>query len=35
MAKVRNSKNHQRQNWMTVSKKWCKLDIDADKLNIE
>jgi hypothetical protein len=34
MAKVRNSKSHQRQNWMTVSKRWCKLDIDTDKLDL-
>ncbi len=25
--KVKNSKSRQRQNWMTVSKNWCKLDI--------
>ncbi len=34
MAKVRNSKSHQRQNWMTVSKIWHKLDIDTDKLDL-
>jgi hypothetical protein len=34
-AKVRNSKSRQRQNWMTVLKNWCKLDKDADKLNID
>ncbi len=34
MTKVRNSKSHQRQNWMMVSKNWCKLDIDTDKLDI-
>jgi hypothetical protein len=28
-TKVRNSKSRQRQNWMTVSKNWCELDIDA------
>ncbi len=28
MTKVKNSKNHQRQNWMTVLKIiWCKLDM--------
>jgi hypothetical protein len=31
-TKVRN-KSHQRQCWMTVSKNWCKLDIDADNLD--
>ncbi len=30
--KVRN-KSSQRQCWMTVSKKWCKLDIDSDNLD--
>ncbi len=30
--KVRNN-SRQRQCWMTVSKKWCKLDIDSDNLN--
>ncbi len=35
MTKVRNSKSRQRQNWMTVSKNWCKLDIDTDKLDID
>jgi hypothetical protein len=30
--KVRN-KSHQRQCWMTVSKNWCKLDIDSDNLD--
>jgi hypothetical protein len=28
-TKVRNN-SHQRQCWMTVSKNWCKLDIDSD-----
>jgi hypothetical protein len=27
MMKVRNKQSRQRQNWMTVSKNWCKLDI--------
>ncbi len=35
MSKVKNSKNYQRQNWMTVLKIWCKLDIDTDKLDID
>jgi hypothetical protein len=35
MTKVRNSKSHQRQNWMTVLKNWCKLDIDTDKLDMD
>ncbi len=30
-TKVRNNSS-QRQCWMTVSKKWCKLDIDSDNL---
>jgi hypothetical protein len=30
MTKVKNSNSHQRQNWMTVSKNWCKLDIDLN-----
>ncbi len=30
-TKVRN-RSRQRQFWMTVSKKWCKLDIDSDNL---
>ncbi len=34
MTKVRNSKSHQRQNWMTVLKIWCELDIDMDKLDL-
>ena len=33
MAKVRNRTSHQRQSWMTVSKQWCKLDIDSDNLD--
>jgi hypothetical protein len=33
-AKVRNSKSRQGQNWMTVSKNWCELDIDTDKLDL-
>jgi hypothetical protein len=31
-TKVRGSIS-QRQCWMTVSKKWCKLDIDSDNLD--
>jgi hypothetical protein len=31
-AKVRNN-SHQKQCWMTVSKQWCKLDIDSDNLD--
>ncbi len=31
-SKVRNNSN-QRQCWMTVSKNWCKLDIDSDNLD--
>ncbi len=34
MTKVRNSKRRQRQKWMMVSKKWCELDIDTDKLDL-
>ncbi len=30
MTKVRNSNSRQRQNWMMVSKNWCKLDIDLN-----
>jgi hypothetical protein len=30
MKKVKNSKSHQRQSWMTVSKNWCKLNIDLN-----
>ncbi len=30
MTKVMNSKSRLGQNWMTVSKNWCKLDIDTD-----
>ncbi len=32
-TKVRNKHIHQRQCWMTVSKYWCKLDIDSDNLD--
>ncbi len=32
MMKVRNN-SRQRQCWMTVSKSWCKLDIDSDDLD--
>jgi hypothetical protein len=33
MTKVekRSSKRSQRQNWMTVSKNWCNLEIDTNK----
>jgi hypothetical protein len=31
--KVRNNSS-QRQCWMTVSKKWCKLDINSDNLDL-
>jgi hypothetical protein len=31
-TKVRNNSS-QSQCWMTVSKKWCKLDIDSDNLD--
>jgi hypothetical protein len=30
-TKVRSFTNHQRQNWMTVSKHWCNLEIDTHK----
>ncbi len=30
---VRNKQGHQRQNWMTVLKNWCELDIDSDNLD--
>ncbi len=33
-TKLWNSKSHQRQNWMMVSKNWCELDIDSDKLDL-
>ncbi len=33
MTKVRNRKSHQKRSWMTVSKNWCKLDIDSDNLD--
>ncbi len=33
MMKVRNNNSSQRQCWMTVSKNWCKLDIDSDNLD--
>jgi hypothetical protein len=32
--KVKNKKSRQRQNWMTVLKNWCKLDIDSDNLDL-
>jgi hypothetical protein len=32
-TKVRNKKSQQRQCWMTVSKNWCKLDIDSNNLD--
>ncbi len=31
-TKVRNN-SHQKQCWMTVSKQWCKLDVDSDNLD--
>jgi hypothetical protein len=31
--KVRTNQSRQRQNWMTVLKNWCKLDIDSDNLD--
>jgi hypothetical protein len=33
MTKVRDKKSRQRQCWMTVSKNWCKLDIDSGNLD--
>jgi hypothetical protein len=33
MTKVRNKQRRQRQSWMTVSKNWCKLDIDSNNLD--
>ncbi len=33
MTKVRNKQSRQRQSWITVSKNWCKLDIDSDNLD--
>jgi hypothetical protein len=32
--KVKNKKSRQRQNWMTVSKNWCELDINMDNLDL-
>jgi hypothetical protein len=32
-TKVRSKQSRQRQCWMTVSKKWCTLDIDSDNLD--
>jgi hypothetical protein len=32
-TKVRDKKSHQRQCWMTVTKNWCRLDIDSDNLD--
>jgi hypothetical protein len=31
LTKVRSFKSHQRQNWMTVSKHWCNLELDTYK----
>jgi hypothetical protein len=31
LTKVRIFQSHQRQNWMTVSKHWCNLEIDTHK----
>jgi hypothetical protein len=33
-TKVKNKQSRQRQNWMTVWKNWCKLDIDLDNLDL-
>jgi hypothetical protein len=33
-AKVKNKQSHQRQNWMMVSKNWCKLDIESDNIDL-
>jgi hypothetical protein len=33
-TKVGNKQIHQRQCWMIVSKKWCKLDIDSDSVDL-
>ncbi len=33
-TKVKNKQSRQIQNWMTVSKNWCKLDIDLDNLDL-
>ncbi len=33
-TKVKNTKSRQRQNWMTISKNWCKLDIDMENLDL-
>jgi hypothetical protein len=33
-TKVRNKQSRQRQNWMTVSKNWCKIDINSDNLDL-
>jgi hypothetical protein len=30
MMKAKNSRSIQRQNWMTVSKHWCNLEIDTN-----
>jgi hypothetical protein len=34
MTKVKTKQSRQRQNWMIVSKNWCKLDIDTDNLDL-
>jgi hypothetical protein len=31
MTKVKSSKCSQRQNWIAVSKHWCKLEVDTNK----
>ncbi len=31
LTKVRSFKSRQRQNWMTVSKHWCNVEIDTHK----
>ncbi len=33
-TKVKNKQSHQGQNWMTVSKNWCNLDIDFNNLDL-
>jgi hypothetical protein len=34
MTKVKNTESLQRQNWMTILKNWCKLDIDSKNLDL-
>jgi hypothetical protein len=33
-TKVKNKQSCQRQNWMAVSKNWCKIDIDTESLDL-